>query len=419
MSTKWLKAILISASLISLAGHQPAYAEDRIAHLRYLASAELNWQMQKREEALKEMDKCIEAYSGNAAAFAARASMRGTQGDNKGALDDCNRALYLKPDLDYAKQIRAVAKAALNDYKGAIEDLDSLLSKRVNDSKLYAARAEIYCMAENEKLARKDIDRALELDPSNARAQKALVIWYLQFQKYKEALPIAEKYVVKNPKSADAYSFLARAYSGNGQNQKSIENCTQAIKLDSKYYRAFTSRGYNKMILKDYKGSLEDSESSIKLNPKNGIPVQNMALVYFMQGDYLKAAELYKKAAGLYDKKERQLRAHLMAAFTYRLVGKTKESQSELALSKKDAEKTNFATLVSYMEGSVKEDKVLAVTPSLDYQRPAKLMMAIELLRQKKTSEARNYFNWLVANGDRDEDEMYIAKAFLERKSLP
>ncbi|MCW5821200.1 MAG: tetratricopeptide repeat protein [Cyanobacteria bacterium TGS_CYA1] len=418
MQAKYRKAFVITACLLSLAGLPSAHAEDRIAHLRYLGSAELNWQTQKREEALKDIDKSIEAYSGNAGAYLLRASMRGTMGNHKGVVDDCNRALYLKPDMDAAVQIRAVAYAALGKYKEAIEDLTTLIDKRKNDTKSYLTRADVYGMADDEKMSRKDINKALELEPSNARAKRALVIWHLQFRKFKEALPLTEKYVSENPKSADAHYFLARAHSGNNQIQKAIEDCTQAINLDPKFYRAFTSRGYYKLILKDYKGSIIDSDSSIKLDSKNAVPVQNKALAYFLQNDYLKAADLYKSAAGLYDKKERKVRSRLLAAFSLKLAGKATESKTEMALTKKEAEKTNLGTLLLFMEGGTTADKVLAVAPKLEYQCTAKTMMALELLRLKKTKEAHDYFNWVIANGDGDEDETYISKAFLDRKAF-
>jgi len=413
-----MKIVLISASLIALASFQPVHAEDRIAHLRYLGSAELNWQTQKKDEALIDMDKCIEAYSGNGAAYALRASMRTTVGNNRGALDDCNRALYLKPDLQYVLQIRAAAKAALEDYNGAIEDLNTVMSKRNPDAKLFLARAEIYMMADNENLSRKDLDKVLELDPSNGKAKKELLIWYLQFKKYRDSLPLIEKYVASNPKSAEAYYFLARAHEGNGQNKKAIEDCTQCIKLDPKFYRAFTSRAYNKIILKDYEGSFVDSDSSIKLNPKNAIPVQNKALAYFLLGNYLKAADFYKSAAALYDKQDRKVKSRLLAVLMYKLAGNAKEAQIQMALAKKESENTKFITLAAYMEGSTKDDKVIAVSPDKKYQRAAKTMMALELLRLKKATEARSYFNWVIANGDSDEDELYISKAFLDRKSF-
>ncbi len=419
MLSKSLKAILGSACLFALAANQPVLADDHFAHLRYLASAEFNWQMKKREQALKDMDKCIEAYSKNAGAYAMRANMRGVMGDNKGALDDCNTALYLKPNLTEALRLRAAAKTALEDYTGAAEDFNALIKKDSLDARLFLARADVYSVSDKYDLAKKDIDKASTLDPPQDGLQRSLLIWNLQSKRFKDALPHAEKLVEKSPKSLDVYYFRAQAHSGMGQKQKAIEDYTRVIKIDPKFDTAYVNRGWEKMILKDYNGSIEDSETASRINPKHAYSVQNKALVYFIQGDFTKAAPIYKDAAILQKTPDRRVRSHLLSAFNFKLVGKTKEAQAETALAKAVMQKTKFSALVAYMDGSAKEEKVLAAASTKDDQLIAKTMMGIELLRLKKAKEARTYLSWVASNGRISEDETYIAKAFLDRKSLP
>lgn len=150
----------------------PAYAVDYFAHFRYLLSAEINWHLEKKEEALKDMDECIKASSRNAGAYSLRASMRGQMGNYKGALDDCNVALFLKPDLESVMRMRAAAKVELGDCKGGIDDLNKLINNDSRNVNLYLARSDAYMKANNEVSARKDIDKALEIDPQNEVIKK-------------------------------------------------------------------------------------------------------------------------------------------------------------------------------------------------------------------------------------------------------
>ncbi len=419
MLTKRLKAALLASVFLICTSSEMAFANNPIEQLRLLASAQIKLAFNDRVGALKEIDKAIQAYPQNAEAFVLRATLRGQDGNFKGALEDCNVALYLKPGSKNALRMRAASKAELEDYKGAIDDLTLIIQKNDREVRPYLERAEAYIDLENEAKSLEDIKKAQALDPSNSDVKFELLRWHIHFRKYKEAIPLAENFVKTSPKSADAYGIRAQLYSRMGQTQKAIDDVTKAIQLEPKNDVFYTNRGFEKIDLKDYKGSLADSEVAIKLNSKTAYPVQNSGLVYFLQRDFVKAASFYKKSADLYTEQDRKIRAHMLAAFIYKLAGMQKESIAESIITRKLSEKNKLALIQAYMEGTAKEDKVLAVSQSQKYQVIAKTMMALELLRLKKAKEAQVYFNWIVQIGNKDEDEFYIARTFLELKSLP
>ena len=116
------------------------------------------------EQAIKANPKCAKAYS-------ARAAQWYKQGDFEQALDDCNKAIELEKHHE-AYSVRGDTYLKLGDYDRAIADYD--VSKRfdVTVAQAYFLRAKRHRENGNAAQAAKDLEAAIELDPSLRDAGK-------------------------------------------------------------------------------------------------------------------------------------------------------------------------------------------------------------------------------------------------------
>jgi tetratricopeptide (TPR) repeat protein len=86
---------------------------------------------------------------------------------------------------------------------------------------------------------------------------------------------------------------------------RAIENFTQAIRLNPEFAYAYNNRGNVYSRKKAYDQAIADYTEAIRLNPKSGDTYQNRAGAYLHTKDYDKAIEDFTEAIRLYPRKVR------------------------------------------------------------------------------------------------------------------
>ncbi len=72
---------------------------------------------------------------------------------------------------------------------------------------------------------------------------------------------------ISNKKASDFYhSGIAKEKKGDYDS--AISDFTKAIKINSKYYKAYNNRGLAKYNISDFDGSILDYSKAIKIDPK-------------------------------------------------------------------------------------------------------------------------------------------------------
>jgi tetratricopeptide (TPR) repeat protein len=137
-----------------------------------------------------------------------RARARSSEGDNKGALADINRAIRSDPRMAMAYFARGNIKRCTGDAKGAIADFNKAIKLDAKNTSAYIGRG----MARTQKgvgRAINDFKKAIKLDP----------------------------------KSSEAYFGRGWAHAGKGDTKEAISDFTRAIKLNPQYGMAYMLRG--------------------------------------------------------------------------------------------------------------------------------------------------------------------------------
>ena len=96
-----------------------------------------------------------------------------------------------------------------------------------------------------------------------------------------------------------AYSYRARAYTIEGNNDQSIADSNQAIFLDLTNWMGFLARGTAYRNKYDYDRAIADYTQTIKLNPEYAPAYYERGLVYRYKRDYDRAIEDYTLAIAI------------------------------------------------------------------------------------------------------------------------
>ncbi len=160
------------------------------------------------------------------AAFAA--SPAGAQGDANATVCAAEDDSAFSPEQRMAA-CDALIKAARNAPKEVAEAL-------VN-----RGRAAWY--ADKTKRAFADLDRAIALDPNNARAFRERSNAYRSIGKLDRALGDASEAVRLDPRDAKAFDNRGDVFVEKGQYDRAIQDYDEALRLDPKLSLAFRDRG--------------------------------------------------------------------------------------------------------------------------------------------------------------------------------
>ena len=107
-----------------------------------------------------------------------------------------------------------------------------------------------------------------------------------------------------DPKFAAAYNNRCGAYSDNGDNDRAIADCIEAIQLNPKDAKTYYNRANAYLRKGDLDKATVDYNEAIRLDPKFSWPHGNLAMVHFIQTDYVSAINDYSAAIQLDPKAE-------------------------------------------------------------------------------------------------------------------
>jgi tetratricopeptide (TPR) repeat protein len=141
-------------------------------------------------------------------------------------------------------------------------------------------RGAAYWYVNKMKAALDDLDRAIALDPKNARAFRERSNANRTSGRLDRALSDANTAVRLDPNDPKAFDFRGNVFNNNRQYDRAIEDYNEALRLDPKYAQAFMDRGVANYFKQDYQAAIKDYDESIKLNPKHARAYTNRGAAY-------------------------------------------------------------------------------------------------------------------------------------------
>jgi TolB-like protein/tetratricopeptide (TPR) repeat protein/DNA-binding winged helix-turn-helix (wHTH) protein len=180
--------------------------------------------------------------------------------------------------------------------------------------------------------AERSCTEALALDPGLVETEKALGALYVSSGRFVDAEPVYRRIIERDPRNADGYIGLARAFEGRGDLRTAEEDFRRAVAVEPGYWEthrelggflfehgkidqavaayrrvtaltpssasAFNNLGAALEMQGDLAGSAEAFRSSLRLEPSPSA-YSNLATVHYYEGRYDEAAANYARATEL------------------------------------------------------------------------------------------------------------------------
>jgi tetratricopeptide (TPR) repeat protein len=196
----------------------------------------------------------------------------------------------------------AAVKLKKGDAQGMIGDLDRAISLDPQNARAYSFRGIAKSELGDKQSALADFDRAIALNPNSENAYVYRGTTKFALDNKQGALADYDRAISLNPKSEKAYFGRGNVKSKLDDQQGAIADYSQSIAINPKSTDAYYNRAQARLRLDEYAGALADYDRVIAINP-------NYANAYFSRGigksklgnnqaaieDFTKAAELFKR----------------------------------------------------------------------------------------------------------------------------
>ena len=174
---------------------------------------------------------------------------------------------------DYGTRYKlSVLYSEIGEYNKSLKVLTYLTEKQPKNPNPVGNRAFRYIALEQFDLAKKDFDKAIELDKTDAVSYLNRAFLETKLKEYKKAVSDLKFAIKLRPDYAKAYANLGDTYFRMEKYEDAIKNCSKAIELSPTYIEALMNRGITYIKLKKYKEALKDLDLVLILYPSMGIP---------------------------------------------------------------------------------------------------------------------------------------------------
>ena len=220
--------------------------------------------------------------------------------DDRGGIDDINRAIELnaKDFLNY--ELRATVRSKMDNSQGAIADFSKAIEINPKAANSYGLRAAEKFKIADYQGALRDYSKAIELNhPKKAGIYSSRAYTKLKLGDKQGSINDLSKAIELDPKNALYVYLRGIVKSESGDKQGAIADYTQAIKVKPNYAEAYSSRADIKFQLGDNRGAIDDYNKAIELNPKRAIDYALRGVVKSNSGDKQGGIDDYTQAIKL------------------------------------------------------------------------------------------------------------------------
>ena len=218
---------------------------------------------------------------------------------NTRALDGLNKLSKnsLVSDEEYKHSINKLINFySTAQYSKSLEYGNSLLLKYSSNVIILNILGATYTALEKYKVAIKQYQAALKIDPTNPQVHNNLGLTFKKIKDYSSAKKSFNKAIEFKPRFSEAYNNLGLTYKKMNRYEEALEKLNKAILLNSKYYEAIYNKGnllaeqgQNDQAIKCYK-------NSIQINPNYYDAYNNLGTAEMKSDNDLAAARSFNKA---------------------------------------------------------------------------------------------------------------------------
>jgi len=357
------------------------------------------------DSAIADFNRALQFDPKLAKAYADRGLAKAARGQWDGAIADYNRALQLDPKLADAYYNRGLAKTHRQElvaYGGV--DIFSRNYEKSKSSDLDAAFA--------------DFNRALQLDPKNAKVYHARGITKLERGDLDGTIADFNHALQLNPKDSKAYDTRGLAKQSEGDLEGAIADYNHSLQLDPKNLKAYCNRGVAKIDLGNAQDAIADFNRTLQLNPKDAPAYADRGSANLLARNWTAALQDYRRFCELSPRNQQYPRLTIWLIRSR--LGERGAADKELA-AHFTAESGSWPSKIqAYLLGKLSESEFLTTTLSPSgkvdpgQRCEAWFYAGMKNLLAGDKSAATEFFKKCAATGQRSVSEYAFAKAELK-----
>jgi protein O-mannosyl-transferase len=190
-------------------------------------------------QAIEDCSRAIEIKPRYAEAYGNRGNAHNKLGNYKQAIEDFSRMIAIKPDYAMAYNNRGGAHIALGNYRQAIEDFNRMIDIKPGYAEAYYNRGKAYNSLGNYQQAIADLSRAITIKPDYATAYNNRGGAYILLGNYRQAIEDFSRAIAIKPDFAGAYNNRSVAYVRSGNRNLAIQDLAAAARLGDERAKNF------------------------------------------------------------------------------------------------------------------------------------------------------------------------------------
>ena len=155
--------------------------------------------------------------------------------DYRTAITKYAEAIVLVPNEPATHYWKGYAHYYLNEFDQAITEMNAALDRGYKPLDVFKLRWFLNYQKKNYEAALNDVEKGLQLDPSNLTFNLAVGELNFAKGKYQQALVAYQKAVEIDPNNADAHYSIAASYAAMGETDKQLLAALEAVTRNTKY----------------------------------------------------------------------------------------------------------------------------------------------------------------------------------------
>lgn len=238
----------------------------------------------RKEDALAEADRGVNADPKSERALRARAELRANFGEQARAREDYDALIKLSPKADYYVE-RAVVRPAVESAEREA-DIDAALRLDPHSTRALAARATMAIERADYSRAQTAIDAIERADNESPFLVGLRVRLLTKEGRSHEALGVLNEFVAKHP--ADAVALNERCWTKatlGVELSTALSDCDASLKLQPNSPAVLDSRAFAKLRLGQIEGALADYDAALELEPGLPASLYGRAIARARHGD--------------------------------------------------------------------------------------------------------------------------------------
>lgn len=206
---------------------------------------------------------------------------------------------------------RGIKYYLANQFDKSLADHNRAIVLNPNNAKAYNGRGNAYKGLKNYQKALEDYTHTIQIDPQYVNAYYNLGLLYADLKDDQKALENYDKALQLDPTHILAHINRGALYVELEYYPRAIADYTEAIKLNPKIAAAYLGRGYAYASVRQYDEALADYNKAIELAPTYGPAYYNRGWAYKLKGDTEAARRDFQKALDLGDEEAKKELAEL------------------------------------------------------------------------------------------------------------